>query len=60
MDFAQLPVGFAMALARNNAALEAFAGMGPDQKRLVLEKARKARSEREMEQIVYTLADSPM
>lgn len=60
MDFAKVPIGFGMALAQNETAMAVYAGMGPQQKQAVLEKARRARSEREMEQIVSTLANSPM
>lgn len=60
MDLTKVPIGFSMALAQNNAAMTAFAGMEPEAKRLVLEKARNAKSEWEMQQVVYTLANSPM
>lgn len=60
MDFAKVPVGFGMALAQNRTAMTAYAAMGDEQKQLVLEKARHARSEQEMQQIVDTLANSPM
>lgn len=60
MDFAKVPIGFGMALAQNEAAMAAYASMGREQKQQVLEKARNARSEWEMQQIVYTLANSPM
>lgn len=60
MDFAKVPIGFGMALAQNNAAMAAYASMGEEQKRQVLEKARNARSDWDMQQIVYTLANSPM
>lgn len=60
MDFAKLPVGFSMALAQNETAMAVYAGMGQQEKQAVLEKAHRARSRREMEQIVSTLANSPM
>ena len=60
MEQSQVPTGFAMMLARNNAAMDAFAGMDSAAKQTVLEKARNARSQRDMEQIVYTLANSPL
>ena len=60
MDFAKVPIGFGMALARNETAMSVYARMGQQEKQAVLEKARGARSEREMEQIVATLANSPM
>lgn len=60
MDFAKVPIGFGMALAQNETAMAAYAGMGAEQKQAVLNKARGARSEQEMQQIVDTLANSPM
>lgn len=60
MDFAKVPIGFGLALAQNEAAMAAYAGMGEEQKRRVIEKARHARSEQEMRQVVETLANSPM
>lgn len=60
MDFVKVPVGFSMALAQNKLAMSVYASMGQEQKELVLEKARNARSEWDMQQIVYTLANSPM
>lgn len=60
MDFTKLPVGFSMALAQNQAALTAYASMDADAKQAVLQKARRARSEQDMTQIVDTLASSPM
>ena len=60
MDFAKVPIGFGMALARNETAMAVYAGMTPQARQAVLDKARHARSEREMEQIVSTLANSPM
>lgn len=60
MDFAQVPVGFGMALAQNEAAMAAYGAMDKAQKQMILEKARHARSEAQMQQIVDTLANSPM
>lgn len=60
MDFTKVPIGFGLALAQNEAAMAAYAGMGEAQKRQVIEKARHARSEQEMRQVVDTLANSPM
>lgn len=60
MDLTKVPAGFALALAQSNAAMDAFAAMNPDQKQMVLEKARHARSQAEMQQVVYTLAGSPL
>jgi len=52
MDFAKLPVGFAMALAQNTPALEKFGRMSESQRQSFIGQAHYARSEREMEQIV--------
>lgn len=52
MDFAKLPVGFAMALAQNTPALERFGQMSKAQRQTYIDRAKGARSEREMEQIV--------
>lgn len=60
MDFAKVPIGFGLALAQNETAMSVYAGMGAPEKQAVLEKARGAQSQREMEQIVSTLANSPM
>jgi hypothetical protein len=52
MDFAKLPVGFAMALAQNTPALERFGQMSQAQRQTYIDRAKGARSEGEMEQIV--------
>ena len=52
MDFQQMPIGFAMALAQNPGALEAFAAMPRDAKAAILSRAHNARSEAEMHRIV--------
>lgn len=49
-----------MALAQNEAAMAAYGAMDKAQKQMILEKARHARSEAQMQQIVDTLANSPM
>ncbi len=56
MDFGSVPLGFGMALAQNEAAVNAYAVMTKEQKKAVLEKAHKARSKQEMRQIVSDLA----
>ncbi len=56
MDYYKLPIGFGMALAMNPDALNAYSAMTIDQKRAVLNKARHARSEQEMHQIVNSIA----
>ena len=56
MDFYKVPIGFGMALAMNAPAMEAYAAMTEQQKQAVLNKAHNARSEKEMHQIVASLA----
>lgn len=57
MDFYKVPIGFGMALAMNPTALNAYAAMTETQKQAVLSKAHNARSEREMHQIVNSIAE---
>lgn len=57
MDFDDIPAGFAMALAQNEGAVNAYAMMTKEQKQAVLQKARSARSRREMGQIVAGIAE---
>ena len=56
MDFAEVPIGFGMALAQNEKAVNAYAMMTKEQKNAILEKAHKARSEKEIHQIVNGIA----
>ncbi len=56
MDFYKVPIGFGMALAMNEPALNAYSAMTEEQKQVILNKAHNARSEREMHQIVASLA----
>lgn len=56
MDFAKVPIGFGMALAQNEKAVNAYAMMTKEQKQTILEKVRSARSEQEMHQIVSSIA----
>ena len=56
MDFYKVPIGFGMALAMNQAAMNAYASMTEAQKQAVLSKAHNARSEREMHTIVNSIA----
>lgn len=56
MDFYKVPIGFGMALAMNGAAMAAYAAMTEQQKQAVLSKAHNARSEKEMNQIVNSIA----
>ena len=56
MDFATVPIGFGMALAQNETALNAYAVMTREQKQAILEKAHRARSEEEMHRLVSSIA----
>lgn len=56
MNFAEVPVGFGLALAQNEKAVNAYAMMTKEQKQAILEKAHAARSEKEMHQIVSAIA----
>ena len=55
MDFATVPIGFSMALAQNEEAVNAYAMMTKEQKNAILAKAHNARSEQEMHQIVASI-----
>ena len=57
MNYTELPVGFAMALAQNRAALEKFGAMTDSQKQQLIVRAHTARSRREMHQIVAELGN---
>ena len=52
MDFQQMPIGFAMALAQNQSAMEAFAALPQNAKAAILTRAHHASSEAEMHRIV--------
>lgn len=56
MNFYNVPVGFGMALMRNEKATNAYAMMTREQKNAILQKAHAARSQREMERIVSAIA----
>lgn len=60
MDFYKVPIGFGMALAMNEPAMNAYCAMTEQQKQAVLNKAHNARSEQEMHRIVEDLAGGTM
>ena len=60
MDFYKVPIGFGMALAMNQPAMNAYAAMTQEQKQAILSKAHNARSEKEMHQIVDSLVGNTM
>ncbi len=56
MDFYKVPIGFGMALAMNQPAMNAYSKMTEEQKQAILNKAHNVRSEREMHDLVASLA----
>ena len=46
MDFYKVPIGFGMALAMNQPAMNAYAAMTEGEKQNILDKAHKVRSEK--------------
>ncbi len=60
MDYYKVPVGFGMALAMNPPALNTYSAMTQEQKQAILSKAHNARSEKEMHEIVASLAHPTM
>lgn len=48
----ELPLGFGMALAQNEAAMQQFESMTDSEKQAVLQQARGVNSKREMQQLV--------
>ena len=60
MDFYKVPIGFGMALAMNQPAMNAYAAMSEEQKQAIINKAHNVRSEKEMHDLVATLANGTM
>ena len=60
MDFYKVPIGFGMALAMNEPAMNAYSAMSEEQKQEILNRAHNARSEREMYDLVASLAHPSM
>ncbi len=60
MDFYKVPIGFGMALAVNEPAMNAYSAMTEDQKQAILNKAHNTRSEKEMHDLVASLAKGTM
>lgn len=60
MDFYKVPIGFGMALAMNQPAMNVYAAMDEAQKQAVLNRAHNVRSEREMHDLVNSLAHPTM
>ena len=55
MDFYKVPIGFGMALAMNEPAMNAYSAMTEEQKQEILNRAHNARSEREMHTLVASI-----
>lgn len=58
MDFNEVPQGFAMALMRNEDAVNAYSMMTKAQKKDILQKARMVGSRREMNQLMEEIAET--
>ena len=56
MDFYKVPIGFGLALAVNEPAMNAYSKMTESQKQEIINKAHNARSEKEMHDLVNSLA----
>lgn len=56
MDFYKVPIGFGMALAMNQPAMNVYAAMTGEQKQDILNRAHNVRSEKEMHELVASLA----
>ncbi|MBE6701911.1 MAG: hypothetical protein E7585_00645 [Ruminococcaceae bacterium] len=55
MEYRELPLGFAMALAENPAAMQAFAVLGEEKKREIIAGTHAVRSKAEMRRYVDRL-----
>ena len=60
MDSYKVPIGFGMALAVNEPAMNAYAAMTEEEKQAIINKAHNVRSEREMHDLVASLAGPKM
>ena len=60
MDFYKVPIGFGMALAVNEPAMNAYSAMTEEQKQAIINKAHNVRSEKAMHDLVASLAQPKM
>ena len=60
MDFYKVPIGFGMALAVNEPAMNAYSKMTEKEKQAIINKAHNVRSEKEMHDLVNSLAHPTM
>ncbi len=58
MNYSELPVGFAMALAQNPAAMDQFSRLTDAQKNALIDRAHTARSRREMHNLVAEIGNT--
>ncbi len=56
MDSGNVPIGFGLALAMNEQAMEAYAKMTKEQKQSILNRAHQARSKKEIQSLVASIA----
>ena len=54
--FSDLPVGFGMSLAINEAAMSGYAGLNEAEKEKIILRCKGARTKRQMQEIVESLA----
>ncbi len=54
----ELPLGFGMALAQNEAAMHRFESLSETKKQVILRQAHNVRSKAEMRQLVSSLSNS--
>lgn len=55
MTSMELPLGFGMALAQNEAAMKKFESMTESEKQAILQQTHNVRSKREMQQLIASL-----
>ncbi len=60
MDFYKVPIGFGMALSANTAAMNRYAHLTEPQKQDILNRSHNVRSEKEMHDLVASLAHPAM
>ena len=56
MDSGSVPIGFGLALAMNQSAMEAYSKMTPAQKQAILTRAHQARGKQQMKDVVAAIA----
>lgn len=56
MDYATIPVGLGMELMKDEMAMQRYSILTQEEKRALLKRAHSARSEKEMREIVMSIA----